>query len=154
MAITNRALDTSEQKKQLNVFAGALATGVTGIAAHIMYPCTLNAVQVAAFGTSGSPTIGLIVNRFIIGTGSTAFALGTSQALVAYGTSGVLGVTSQSGAISGGYSLTVGGTLLNLLPNDVLMYITAGANSAVTGLSVAMVVTPIQDVKTELAGIA
>lgn len=154
MAVTNRALDTSEQKKDLTANFGALGTGASALANFIPWPCTVNAVQMAAFGLSGAPTVALVVNRFIIGSGFTAITIGAAQAVPSFGTSGVLGVTSQAGVISGGFSLTVGSSLLTLLANDVVMLQIAGTSSNVLGLATCMVVTPIQDVRAHLAGLA
>lgn len=144
MAVDNRALDASEQKKNIQFQAGALATGVTGIIANIPFPCALNAIQVAAFGLSGAPNLAVVVNRFIVGTGSTAItvAVGTSNVLPAYGTSGVptLGMLISASFV--------------LLPNDVVMYLTGVSSTAVTGLAGVMVVQPLQDVKTFCGNLA
>ena len=154
MGINNRTLDPSEQKKDIQFTAGALATGVTGVAAYIPWTATVAAAQLAAFGLSGTPTVALYVNRFIPGTGFTAFTITGAQTAVAFGTSGVIAVTSQSGAITGGVSFSVGTSLLTLFPNDVVQYQTGGTNSAVTGLTGLLVLTPVQDVKQHLAGLA
>lgn len=145
MAINNRSLDASEQKKTFAFSAAATATGVTGIMVHIPFPCTLNAIQVSAFGLSGAPNLAVVNNRFIAGAGVTAMtvATGTSNVLVAFGTSGV-----------GSSGLIVGASFVNLLPNDVLMFQTGASNAAVTGLSGHVVVTPLQDVKQFFAGLA
>lgn len=144
MAVTNRALDVSEQKKALQFSAGAVATGVTGIIAHIPFQCILSAAQVSAFGLSGAPQLALVCNRFIVGAGFTAItvATGTSNTLVAYGTSGV----ATAGLLTS--------ATFSFLPNDVLMYLTSVANTAVTGLAGVVVVQPIQDVKSFIGGLA
>lgn len=146
MAIVNRTLDTSEQRKVLSCVvkeAAQLTTGITSIIAQVPWPCVLEAVQHAAYGISGAPTVTVLVNRFIVGTGATAINLTAAMALNAYGTSG--------SPIIGGSLLAAGSTLLNLLPNDVLQYQTGGANSACLNLSVSVVVRPIQDVKKNFA---
>lgn len=139
MAIQNRTLDPAEQRKVFSVSSAATATGVSGIIAIVPYSSILDAAQLAAFGLSGSPTVQLVCNRFIVGTGVTAITIGSANAVPAFGTSGVLGVGASLPA--------AGSTLLNLLPNDVLMYQTGGANSAATGLSVGVVLRPLQDIK-------
>lgn len=139
MAIINRTLDTSEQRKTVQVQAGAVATGVTGIICQVPYPCVLEAGEIAAFGLSGAPNYSLVVNRFIAGTGFTAItvAVGTSNVPSAFGTSGPFAMVLPAS----------GSTLLNLLANDVLMYQSGVASTAVTGLNIGVVLRPIQDVK-------
>jgi hypothetical protein len=140
VGIKNTGLHVSEQRKELTAGAAAVATGVTGILSHVPWPCVVEAGQAAAFGTSGSPTVQFFINRFIVGSGITTIQIGSTSALVAYGTSGVL---------ANGLSLpAAGATTLNLQANDVLMYQTGGANSAVTGLSLKLVVRPLQELRT------
>lgn len=145
MSVNNRTLDPSEQKKNINVNLGATATGATAIALHVPFNCNLNAVQVSAFGLSGAPTVSLVNNRFIPGTGFTAItvAVGTSNAVPAYGTSGVLAA-----------GILLGASFTQLFANDVLMIVTGGSNAAVTGLGAVLVIQPIQDVKTFVGGLA
>jgi len=139
MAIQNRTLDPAEQRKVYEVAAGAVATGVTGIVAYVPYPCLLDAGSIAAFGLSGSPNYSLVVNRFIVGAGVTAItvAVGTSNVPSAFGTSGAFQMVLPAS----------GSTLLQLQANDVLMYQSGVANTAVTGLSIGVVLRPIQDIK-------
>lgn len=143
MAVINRTKDTTEQRKTFTYSAGAFATGVTATVAHIPYPCVLEQGQIAAFGLSGAPNYALTVNRFIAGAGATAIvvATGTSNVPSAFGTSGVAG-TGASGMV-----MLWGSTLMNLLPNDVVMVTSGVANTAVTGLAITLVVRPIQDIK-------
>lgn len=139
MAIQNRTLDPQEQKKVFSASAGAVATGVTGIVAYVPYPSVLNAGSIAAFGLSGAPNYALVNNRFIVGTGVTAItvAVGTSNVPSAYGTSGSFQMVLPA----------AGSTLLQLQANDVLMYQSGVASSAVTGLNLSVVIQPIQDIK-------
>lgn len=146
MAIINRTLDATEQRKTmtLNVNGSSgivLITGSTYIAGIVPWPCTLDAGQLVAFGVSGAPTVALHVQRFIPGTGFTTYviATGTSNLVPAFGTSGV-GISAMILPASGS-------TLLNLLANDVLGITFAGANSAAIFLSVSLVLKPIQDSK-------
>ncbi len=140
MAIVNRTLDPSEERKVMSVKAGATANGVTAIIGTVAYPSVLQAGVVAAFGISGAPSYQVTVNRFIVGTGVTAIivATGTSNTPLAYGTSGALQLKLAA----------AGSTLLNLLADDVLM-VTQGASSsdAVTGFALDLVILPIQDIK-------
>jgi len=146
MGVINRTKDVSEQRRTFSVAAGAVATGVTGVALHVPYPCVLESGQIAAFGLSGAPNYTLVLNRFITGAGATAItiATGTSNVPSAFGTSGVAG-TGASGIV-----MPWGSTLLSLLPNDIIMYQSGVANAAVTGLSITLVVRPIQDIKVHL----
>ena len=139
MAVTNRTLDASEQRKTIEASYLLTATGVTVLAAQIPYASTLEAVKVAAQGLSGSPTYDLRVWRFIVGTGVTTIAGGaTTLTGVAMGTSG-----AQSMVLAAS-----GNTLLNLLANDVITLTSGGANTAVTALNVAVVIKAVQDIKT------
>jgi hypothetical protein len=141
MAVVNRTLDASEQKKVFSVAAGAVATGVTGILAVVPYASTLNAGAIQIFGISGAPNYSVVCNRFIAGAGVTAItvAVGTSNIPLAYGTSGSWSMVLPA----------AGSTLLQLQANDVLMYQSGVANSAVTGLNMAIVLQPIQDIKVQ-----
>lgn len=141
MAIVNRTKDATEQRLVFQANAGATATGVTGILCMVPSPGVIEAGQLAAFGLSGAPNVTIVLNRFIAGAGATAItiATGTSNVVNAYGTSGVIA--------TGMVIAAAGSTLLNVLANDVLMYQTGVANAAVTGLSVNLVIRPIQDVR-------
>lgn len=147
MGIVNRTKDASEQYEVLSVKAAATATGISGVIGIVRYPATIKAGQMAAFGVSGAPTIEVNIQRFIVGTGATViiFAVGTSNVPNAFGTSGV---------VSTGLKIAASGSsLLNVLPNDVLMFQTGAANTAVTGLALDIALQPIQDVKSFYAGV-
>lgn len=137
--VLNRTNDASQQRQVYELKAGATATGVTAILAHIAYPCVAEAGQYAAFGLSGAPSYTVYVNRFVVGAGATAWAITGANVPPAYGTSGVLA--------SGMSMLAAGNTLLNLMPNDVLMVQSGVANTSVTGLTANLVVRAIQDQK-------
>lgn len=145
MAVINRTLDNSQQRFVVSTKVGATATGVTGIIAQIETPCVLDAAQMAAFGLSGAPSVQLVINRFIVGTGFTAISVGSANIVPAFGTSGVM--------VAGASLPAAGSTLLNLVPNDVIMFQTGVANTAVTGLAVNLVLRPIQDVKKYFGGL-
>lgn len=140
MAVINRALDASEQRKILEAVYGAIATGATSIVEQVPYNSVLQKAQFAAFGISGSPTAQLALQRFIPGAGFTTILVGSANALPAFGTSGVLVVGASLPA--------AGSTLLNLIANDVITVTLGGTTSAVTGLCVNLVIQPLQDVKT------
>ena len=145
MGIVNRTKDVSEQYEVLESTFAALATGASAIVAHVPWPCFLKAGKMAAFGLSGSPTAQLVINRFIVGTGLTAISVGSANALPAYGTSGVM--------VSGASLPAAGSTLLNLQANDVVMVQIAGSSANVLGLSVELVVQPVQDIKKYFGGL-
>jgi len=139
MAIVNRSLDASEQRKAFTMNLQAVATGVTIQAMIVPYASVLEGVKVAAAGLSGSPTYDLRIWRFIAGTGVTTIAGGaTTLTAVAVGTSGVQSMVLASS----------GSTLLNLLANDVITLTSGAANTAVTNLTVGIVVKAVQDIKT------
>lgn len=147
MPIVNRTLDASEQRKVYQVHfpkvGGAsftnVATGTTCVVAVVPGPCTLDALQVVAYGISGTPTYQLNVDRFIAGAGFTTIILatGSSNTPAAFGTSGV----------SAAVIAASGSTLRNLLANDVLIMTSGGANAAANSVSAAVVLKPIQDIK-------
>lgn len=138
MGITNRSLDVSEKNRNVAANYGLTATSLVLNVAMISYPCTLQAARVAAKGISGSPTLLLKVDRFIVGAGSTVIAGGaTSLAVQAVGTSGIQSVVLAAS----------GSSFLSLQQGDVVTATTAGANSAVDNLSVSLVIQAIQDIK-------
>lgn len=145
MAVVNRTLDATEKRKvgvlQWSNGVTLVGTGVTRVIGIVPWPCTLDAGQIAAFGLSGAPSYELAVNRFIPGSGATAFtiAVGTSNVPPAFGTSGV-GISAMILPASGS-------TLLNLLPNDVLYFVSGVANTAATYLAISLVLNPTQDIK-------
>ena len=153
MAILNRSLDISEQRKVFEISLSAFATGTSTYAVAtggtyaigiVPYPCTLESAQLAVYGNSGNPSYGISIDRFIVGTGLTTIplALGTSNVVTrVFGTSGYL-----RGA-SGMFTEAAGSTLLNLLAGDVLLLLTGGTTSAATLVTCGVVLIPIQDSK-------
>jgi hypothetical protein len=96
------------------------------------------AAKIAAFGISGTPTAALSIQRFIVGSGVTSYLGGfTTLTMIAAGTSGAQSVVTAAS----------GSTALQLLAGDVIMMTTGGANSAVTGVAVDLVVQYTQDIK-------
>lgn len=140
MAIVNRDLDASEQRRSLTQNYGAVATGATVHVAFVPTAGTLEAVKVAVAGLSGSPTYDLRVLRFIAGAGVTSIAgAATTLTGVAVGTSGV-----QSMVLAAS-----GSSFLNLMAGDVLTLTAGAANTNVLQLSCGVVVKAIQDIKTQ-----
>ena len=149
MAITNRTNDSSEQKTPLNFSFGdkALTQGETGVLAFVPFPCVLNAANMAAMSLNGTPNMILTASRFISGAGVTTWSIGSTFLIRSFGSSGVL---------TSGISLPVSTSVnLKLMANDVLGYLMgSGSTFAAYGVAGCMVVTPVQDVKTYLGGIA
>lgn len=146
MAIVNRSLDLSQQNTVLAANYGLIATGSTLSIAQVPSPGILSDIQMAAFGSSGSPVGLFTLQRFIVGAGLTVFAFGSTFALRTFGTSGVL---------DAGVSLpATGSTLLNVQANDVLCLTITGSNSAVMALSVNAVLQPTQDIRSYFNGLA
>lgn len=142
MAIRNSTLDGSEQKKVFSVSRNTNVNGQTVAICIVPWPSALVGAQQAAFGVSGSPTTELSVTRFIVGTGVTTWILatGTSNVARAYGTSGVGGGLSSM--------LVQGSSLLNLLPNDLVVATLAGGTGAASdAITIGVVLQPIQDIK-------
>lgn len=155
MAIVNRTLDVSEQRKNFVWSAsnggasGPLGTGCTSIALVVPWPSTLVEAQIAAAGISGAPSYELAVNRFIAGAGITTWivAKGTSNVPAAYGTSGAGAFGTSLFGSSGMILAASGSTLLNLQANDVISVTTGAANAAAQQVSIGLVLAPIQDIK-------
>ena len=118
----------------------AVATGSTIVLGLIPAPASIDCIQFAASGLSGSPTGLLILDRFIAGVGYTTFPIGTTFAIPSYGTSGVI-------STSIGVSLPqIGSTLTTLFPNDRLILQVGGTNAAFYSLTGGIVLRPIQDI--------
>ena len=137
MAITNRSLDVTEQKEVIQASYAAVATGATLLNAVVPYPCTLTDIRVAAIGLSGSPTYTFYVGREYIGAGFSAQAVTGALTAQAVGTSGI-----QRASL-----LAAGSTLLNLQAGDVVFAVSGAANTAVTGLAIALVAQATQEIK-------
>lgn len=150
MAIVNRTKDASEQRVVYALSNAATATGVTLTLGIVPYPCVIDEAQIAVWGLSGAPGYNLFVNRFIAGTGFTTIKLvdGASCLPAEFGTSGI-GSFGQSMFGSSGAPLVnaSGSTINTLLANDILIVSSAGANTAVKGLAIQVVLRPTQDVK-------
>lgn len=145
MAVTNRSLSASEQRHalQFSNFSSALSSGETGVFGVIPYPCVLDAAQLAAFSVEANPNLLLTVTRFIVGAGVTTYPVGTTFLAQDFGT---------SGALANGVSLPASGsTLRMLMTNDVVGYVVGGGSTAgIFGLAGALVLRPVQDIRTNL----
>ncbi len=142
MAIVNRTLDVSEQRKvfQQKLVAAECVNGFSGIICIAPYPATLDAGSIALFGISGAPQFQLSINR-TGGAGATfVCAVGTSNIPLAHGSSGAFQMILPAS----------GSTLLNVGAGDVIMYAQTGGTGAAAGQVVmSLVLKPIQDIKTQ-----
>lgn len=147
MAIANRTLDPTQKNMVMPVNLAATATGITVLIGLVPQPSTYIGGQMAAYGVSGSPQIQINVGRFIAGAGYTTWPLatGTSNVVANYGTSGPGAFGASLFGASAMISIVSGSTLANLQANDLLFITTGGANSAVVGAHVGVVIQPIQD---------
>lgn len=140
MAIVNRDKDVTEQRIPFHSTPGLV--GISTLVHAAIAPCSgqLLAVQTGAFGLSGSPIVGLQVQRFIVGAGLTTIPLNGSSLLtiVAVSTSG-----PQSHVVP-----AAGSTLAQVLRGDVVQLVTSVANTAAT-YSVDAVIQVLQDVKSD-----
>lgn len=135
MAIVNRDLDSSQQPAVVYKEVGALATGVTTLIALIPNSCQVVAAGLKAYGLSGAPQYSLSLFRATT-NGPTLIGLGAT----------VTAVGGLSAAFQG-FSITLGATVF-AETGDVLCINSGVSNTAVTGLSVAVALKPLQDVKT------
>lgn len=140
MAIVNRDVDVSEQRKTLNVSYGAVGISIQLLLTEHAVASEIQAVRVAALGVSGSPVLTFGINRFIAGTGGTVVGGGfTTLTLTSVGTSGL-----QTVAVG-----APGNSLVQLLAGDAIQVITSGANSAVTSMVISVVVKELVDIKNQ-----
>lgn len=139
MAITNRALDPSEQQSMLNARHGLTVNAQESFVHLIERPMSIQDMKIAVNGVSGAPTVMLRALRFTAGTGGSSFNIGSTFALTEYGTSGYLSFSLPAS----------GSTLLSLRRGDVLMLIFGGGASAAFLNGATEIVTKnIQDIKT------
>lgn len=139
MAIANRELDASEQRRVVTGSARDTVVGGTYPLWVAPYPCTLDAASQIVVGLSGAPNHQLMLYRFVIGAGVTAVTqLGASTVAAAYGTSG-----AQTMAI-----VANSGTSYPLQAGDAIYLQSAGANTGAQLVQVELVVRALQDVKT------
>ena len=138
MAIVNRDLDASQQRLVIDT-----TTGVVGVSSIIhvgIAPCACQPISFVsnAFGLSGSPILGIQVQRFVTGVGFTTIALNGSSLLTvaAMSTSGM-----QKSAVPAS-----GSTLALLQAGDDVQIVTSGANTAATYMF-ACVLQILQDVQ-------
>lgn len=156
MAIANRTLDQSEQKKNFSWSSvGVYGTGITSVVCVVPWPSSFIGAQVVANGLSGAPNYTLSLGRFIAGSGYTTWTLatGTSNVAAAFGTSGAgagAGVSGMVTVLTGTSALSSGVTLANLQANDVI-FVTSGVANTAAVVSIGVVLQPTQDIKSSFA---
>ena len=139
MAITNRAMDASEQKEALKVTVSNAVNGQDIVLGVIERPQTISDCKVMGLGVSGAPNVLLKALRFVAGTGGSSFLIGSTFPFTTYATSGMLSVSLPAS----------GSTLLQLQKGDVLVAVHGGGTGAATTVTaIEVVLQNIQDIKT------
>lgn len=141
MAIVNRDLDASEQKKS---FAACVATPSTTGGTHpilvVPFQSEVKAIYCAARAISGAPSVEIESYSFIVGTGYTSNSvISTAKAVVASGTSGPVALVLG----------TAGSTQVRVNAGDLLVATVTGANSSYSDLAVTVVLQALQDIKSD-----
>ncbi len=143
MAVTNRALDTSEQKRAFSSSVGKKSapnvTSSTCMIGVVPFRSELRNLTVAGFGLSGAPTAELRIQRFIPGAGGTLIAPGISLTVPEMGVSGPVSASLPAS----------GSTLLNLLAGDMLVLLTGTANTSSDTMVVGYVLKALEDIKAD-----
>ena len=134
MAILNRDKDPSEQKENVNVALGSMATGVTRHAFVIPYPCNIELIRASAQGVSNAMQLAF---ELIRGAGSSGFPMGISNMVLQ--NRSTYGVVSYSGLAA------PGSTLLAAAQGDVLQVISSVSNGNATDLSLSIILKKTQD---------
>lgn len=140
MAIVNRDLDVTQQRIAFETTPGVI--GVSTLIHVGIVNCASQLLVVAhtAFGLSSTPTVGVQIQRFVVGAGLTTIPLNGSSLLTiaAFSTSGIQTQTLPAS----------GSTLLQLLKGDEIQLVTSTASSAATYV-VQAVTQILQDVKSD-----
>lgn len=118
--LQNKDKDLTEQRSSQYFAPGLVGVSTLIQLGVISSSQTIVAVQSAAFGLSSAPTVGLQIQRFLVGVGNTVIALNGSSLLT-------ISAYSTSGAQSHVFPASC-----TLLPNDVLQAVTSTASSAAT----------------------
>jgi len=137
--LQNKDKDASEQRLNFQFNSGAV-TGVSAIIPLAVIGCsqTLVAVSSAASGLSGTPILGLQLQRFVVGAGLTTIPLNGSSLLTIL-------ATSTSGIQA--HAIPAANTSL-LQQGDWLQAVSSGATSAAT-YNISVVLQVLQAVRTD-----
>jgi len=133
MAIVNRALDVSEQQRDIFMNIESTVTATSDQIYHAPHALELQSAFLSPVSLSGTPTCQLQIKRFVVGAGETLIPLGAALTLQAVGTSGPLSYTLSTTSVMEG---------------DLLVATHAGTNAAVAQLGIALVAKATQDIKT------
>lgn len=138
MGLINREKDLTEQRENFDN-----QTPVTGLSfliqvCQVPYSAQLEKVVSSAFGLSGSPILGIQIQRFIPGVGLTTIPVNGSSLLTvtAFSTSGV-----QTHALP-----PFGSSLIQVAYGDNIEIVTSGANTA-ANYAINVVLRCLQDFK-------
>jgi hypothetical protein len=132
MAITNRDLDSSQQKIDVQVGLGGMATGVTRLIFVAPFPCTVVSASAYAFGVSNAMQLAF---QRITASGQSIIALGVSNMVL--GNSGVFGYSGLQAP---------GNTLMNLAAKDVVQVVSSVTNGNAVDLHLHLVIQKTQDI--------
>lgn len=140
MGIINRDFDPTGQVDNFDSQSSVVGVSLLIQVGQIPYVGRLIAIATSAFSLSGSPTVGVQIQRFIAGSGITTIPLNGSSLLTitAFSTSGI-----QLHSLP-----NVGSSLVQLLNGDNIQLVTSTANTAATYV-VNAVIQCLQDFKTE-----
>lgn len=140
MGLINREKDLTEQRELYGDQTGVIGISLLIQLGTIPYSGVIEKVVSAAYGLSGSPIMGLQIQRFIVGSGNTTIPLNGSSLLtiLAYSTSGL-----QTHVLP-----AVSSTLVQVISGDQVQAVTSVANTAAT-YNISMVVRCLQDFKTQ-----
>lgn len=141
MGIVNRTKDLSEQRVpfQKRLIATDLVNGATTVVCIAPFACTLDGGQISLFGLSGAVNFAVAVTRNGAAGATFVACVGTSNPALAYGTSGAWQLVLPAS----------GSTLLNIGAGDLIhVNQSGGSSAAAVTADIAIVLKPIQDIKT------
>jgi len=140
MGLQNRDKGINEQCDNWDIQTPT--TGVSLLIQLVSVPYTgqIQGIFSAAYGLSGSPVLGVQIQRFVVGKGNTTIAVNGSSLLTitAYSTSGL-----QAHSLP-----ALSSSLVQVQPNDQIQFVTSGANTA-ANYSINVVIQCLQDFKTQ-----
>lgn len=134
MGIANRDKDASEKNYLIQNTLGAIAVNVSLLVGSVPSAGNLLGFQLGAVGASGSPVYQMAVRRWTT-AGVTTYTIGSAVTL--------LGTFGVSGGVQG---ISFNSSSFPLQSGDHLVLNSSGANTAVTDLSVGVVIQATQDI--------
>lgn len=140
MGLQNRDKAINEQVDNWDI-----QTSVTGVSSliqlvNVPYVGQIQKIVATAYGLSGSPILGVQIQRFITGSGLTTIPLNGSSLLTvtAFSTSGLMTCTLPA----------LSSSLVQVIPGDQVQFVTSGANTAAS-YAANVVIQCLQDFKTQ-----